>query len=154
MNLFLCVSCENGEDASKKIDFKGITERNENATLQSRDTTDWRLDDEWNETEHTLFEETAEKPCNSVTDSFFILAYPNPCGSVLRIDLYKPDTMRLAYRIVDSNLDILMARDSVYSNSFVINANSLGGSNDIVRMYYKLIDRNCELKGHGDIKLE
>jgi hypothetical protein len=47
-----------------------------------------------------------------------------------------------------------MSKDSIYDGSILIKTTNLEVTEDTVRMYYKLIKEDCELIGHGDIKIE
>jgi hypothetical protein len=46
---------------------------------------------------------------------------------------------------------VLLSQDSVFSNGIAFDLNYLNIRNDTVRIYYKFLGQDCELKGHGDI---
>ena len=83
-----------------------------------------------------------------------IVAYPNPCKSIIRLDIAKPDSSRFAFRIVDKDFNVLVSHDSITAGAIAITLQEFNISNEIVRIYYKILKENCELRGHGDIKIE
>jgi len=157
-------SCENDKvdpkdetDLNEETDtiiFYEITKTTETGAIISDDTTDWKFDDEWSETENSLFPTNIKNNCNSDNYNYSIIAYPNPCEDLFRLDISKPNEDRFSFRIVDRDYNILMSNDSIYSSSILIKTTDLEISDDTVRMYYKLIAQDCESKGHGDIKIE
>ncbi len=155
--IFLTFSCEwekvdNNADAT--ITFNGITETTANGELISQDKSDWKLQDNWNDKENSLFIDKKENFCIVDNDNYSIISYPNPCNGIFKLYISKPDECRLGFRIVDRNFNVLFSKDSIFSNEMGINLNEFGISNDTVRMYYKFFGSDCELKGHGDIKIE
>ncbi|HAN18194.1 MAG: hypothetical protein A2X13_07575 [Bacteroidetes bacterium GWC2_33_15] len=148
--LAVIVSCE--EDNENSI-FKGITETNDNGeSIGSPDENDWNFSETWNETENSLFSEGYETVCD-IDNSYHIIAYPNPCENIFSISFYVAENKRVAYRIVKSDYEVIFSTDSA-SSTVAFNLNNLNVDNEIVRVYYKVFGENCELKGHGDIKVE
>ncbi len=70
------------------------------------------------------------------------------------MNILKPEDSRLALRIVDQDFNVLISLDSIYVSTLSFNLTSLNVSNEIVRVYYKIFGEECELRGHGDIKVE
>ncbi|MFO7828938.1 MAG: hypothetical protein R6V23_09980 [Bacteroidales bacterium] len=142
-------SCE--KDAENNL-FIGITETNEFGEIISNDETDWSLNESWNETENSLFSESFDNLCNTDDEYYLLTAYPNPCDAITTLKFTVPDDKRVAFRIVDNDYNILVSKDSANSD-IAINFDYLKVQNDILRVYYKIYGENCELKGHGDIKV-
>jgi hypothetical protein len=151
----LAFSCkkENG-DKNQSFVFSGITSTNNTGEIISLDTNDWKTIETWTNNENSLFTEKKELWCISTTINYSIIAYPNPCNGIFNLHISMPDEARLAFRIVDKDFKVLVSRDSIFSTSMAINLSDLNISNDIVRIYYKFFGPDCELKGHGDIKIE
>jgi len=148
--LAVIVSCE--EDNENSI-FKGITETNDNGeSIGSADENDWNFSETWNETENLLFSENYETDCD-IDNSYHIIAYPNPCEDIVMLNFYVAENKRVAYRIVNNDYKVLFSTDSA-SSVMAFNLNFLNVNNEIIRVYYKVFGENCELKGHGDIKVE
>jgi len=149
------VSCK--DDAAKNpesIVFKGIRVTDVNGKVYENDLTDWQLAETWNDTENSLFAEKRTNVCDTANIGYKVVSYPNPCNGIFNLYISKPIESRLAFRIVDRNYNVLLSQDSVYSNGIAINVQSFNIKNDTVRLYYKFLGTDCELKGHGDIKIE
>jgi hypothetical protein len=154
---FLTFSCEKENTDNNKMDtitFNGITKTTINGELISQDASDWKLQESWTDKETSLFIEKKDNSCIPENNNYSIISYPNPCDGIFNLHISKPDGCRLAFRIVDKNFNVLLSQDSVFSTSLGINLNDSGISNDTVRIYYKFFGSDCELKGHGDIKIE
>ena len=145
-------ACEKEDNTNKEIIFEGITWTSYIGETIIRDTTDWRFTDDWNDKENSLFGESTLL-CNSNGYDYSIFSYPNPCSHSTSIDLRKPDEMRFIYCFVDRYYNVLFS-DTTYSSRLNFNMDIFNISNDTIRMYYKLLGDNCELRGHGDIKIE
>jgi hypothetical protein len=65
---------------------------------------------------------------------------------------YDTTDCKFMLRIVDRDYNIITSTDSIlpYRNHF-FDLKDLNIINDTVRVYYKIINDNCELKGHGDL---
>ncbi|MHC1774907.1 MAG: hypothetical protein AB9834_05775 [Lentimicrobium sp.] len=154
--LFLLVSCEkdkkNGN--SDEIAFEGISITDDYGNLIFQDTTDWKFTENWSETESSLFSEKRDKTCTPENYDCSIVIYPNPCNSVFRFDIAIPDSSRFAFRIVDKDFKVLVSHDSIPRGAIGVTLTDFNLSNEVVRMYYKVLADNCELRGHGDIQIE
>ncbi len=154
--LIMIVSCEKEKkkDNSNEIVFEGITMTDEFGNLINRDTTDWKFTDNWTDKESALFSEKRDNICSIENLNYSIVVFPNPCNSIIRLDISKPESSRFAFRIVDKDFNVLVSHDSIYWGAIGITLEEFNISNEIVRMYYKILGENCELRGHGDIKIE
>ncbi|WP_159476091.1 hypothetical protein [Dyadobacter sp. 3J3] len=133
----------------EKISFSGILVRDERGLpLSEVDPDDWNIKDTWVEQEMSLFGSNLKTNCPA-TD-YEIIGYPNPTRGQTAIHVYKPDSVRLAIRIVDKNLKTLFAKDSLYSKINLVDFSAFGIT-DTVRVYYKFINGGCEFRGHGDV---
>ena len=147
-------SCNQNDPADlikepEKIKFSGILLRDERGLpLSPVDPDDWNIKDTWVEQEMSLFGSNLKTDCP--TTDYEIIAYPNPTRGISAIHVYKPDSIRLAIRIVDKNFKTLFAKDSLYSKINLIDYSSFGIT-DTVRVYYKFINGGCEFRGHGDV---
>ena len=154
---FLIFSCEKENVDNNKTDtilFNGITMTTVNGELISQDMSDWNIQESWTDKESSLFDEKKDNSCILENNNYSIISYPNPCEGIFYLHIAKPDESRLAFRIVDRNFNVLLSNDSIFSTSLAISLNDSGISNDTVRIYYKFLGSDCELKGHGDIKIE
>jgi len=142
-------SCDKGPDPNGPIVFEGLTLIDENGLVLGFDSDDWRLDDEWRDDEAALFMENKSTDCNDAA-GWDIIGYPNPSDGQFFIQMAKPESVRLAYRLVDEDLNVLISRDSIFNDVIIVNARNFL-IQDTVRMYYKLIDGECEYRGHGDL---
>lgn len=151
------ISCE-GDDATdtkpNTIVFNGITMTDNNGWVIKNDPNDWKLAETWTEKENSLFVEKMTNTCNAENTDYKVVSYPNPCYSKFNLYISKPTDSRYAFRIVDRNYNVLLSQDSVFSSGLSINVQGFGITNDTVRIYYKILGPDCELKGHGDIKIE
>ena len=147
----LLLSCK---PKSEFVIFTGITETNENGMKISDDITDWKFDDEWILMEEELFTENSSNVCDFNSEDYTIIAFPNPCDNddIVSLHCDVPENKRVEFRIVDENFNVLLSKDSV-STSIWIDIESLNINIEIIRIYYKVIGDNCELKGHGDIQV-
>jgi len=152
----IIISCDKEKDDNNidEIVFSGITMRDNVGNTLSQDTNDWQLHDNWTDKENSLFFEKMNGICSTEDYDYYIISYPNPCSGMFFLHLSKPNYSRLAFRIVDKDFNILLSRDSITSTCIAINIGEFNVSNEIVRIYYKFFGQNCELKGHGDIKIE
>jgi hypothetical protein len=136
----------------EKISFSGILVRDERGVPYSDiDPDDWNIKDTWVEQEQALFGIGLKSDC-AIAD-YEIIAYPNPTFDKVSIHVLKPDSVRLAIRIVDKNFKTLLAKDSLYAKINKIDLSSLGVK-DTVRVYYKFMNGSCEFRGHGDVVIE
>ncbi len=133
--------------------FNGITETNEFGDIISIDETDWNLNENWNKTENSLFSETFDNICNTDNEEYVLIAYPNPCSDFGTLHFSVPENKRVAFRIVDSDYKVLISDDSARSE-IAINFQDMNVNNKMVRVYYKIYGDSCELKGHGDIRVD
>lgn len=154
-NLSSCKEDKNLADNKPEIIvFKGITLTDNQGWVIENDLSDWQLAESWNETENSLFAEKKTNFCDTANIGFKVVSYPNPCNDIFWLYISKPVETRFAFRLVDRNYNLLLSQDSVYSNGIAINVQRFNIKNDTVRLYYKFLGLDCELKGHGDIKID
>lgn len=151
---FVLIGCKKNEPEipvkePEKITFKGIVNRDAKGIPYSEDADDWNFKDKWVEQELSLFGKSLNTSCQ-LPESYGIIAYPNPCIDKIAIHVNKPDSVRLAVRIVDKNFNTLLSKDSLYAKINVIDLATLS-IKDTVRIYYKFMDKSCEFRGHGDV---
>jgi hypothetical protein len=150
--LIIISGCKKDEDI-ETINFGGITETDYAGNIISEDPTDWQFNDTWSNKEKSLFDAPFLTSCETLDPSFYFYAYPNPCNDVVTLSSFGSVEYNISYRIVDKNYNIIFSSDEF--NSFVhIDLNSYGVSNETVRVYYRLQFDECELQGHGDIRIE
>ncbi len=118
----------------------------------SDDPTDWTFTDKWSTKEAGLFQSSYQTTC-SPDASYEILVYPNPNNGVFTLSVKKPLNAKLEIRLVDKNFKTLIANDEIVSSTIQLNASTFG-IKGVVRLYYKLVDNNCEFRGHGDVKIQ
>jgi len=154
----LFFGCSNSEPQVKEIDnktinFKGITARDPvGSPMNTADPDDWNFNDKWIEQEISLFGKNLSTDC-PIRESLRIMAFPNPATSRLSIYTTKPDSARIALRVVDKNFKLLLSTDSLYADAVIYDLSKIGVQ-DTVRVYYKIIAKSCEYWGHGDIVIK
>jgi len=146
-SLVCCASCE-----SWFAPFSGITETDSYGNTISSDNDDWDFNDSWSKKELALFSEGLDEGC-IIEGNLSAAAYPNPCNSIFNLAFVLPEGKWLDIRIVNSDYDILYEKDSL-TLSRTMQIEVTGYSNEIIRVYYRIQDSSCELKGHGDILIE
>ena len=155
---FLFLTCSKEESGvnsivEDKITFNGISERDPTGVpVREADPDDWNFKDTWAAQELALFGKGYGSDC-MLPEAYNIMAYPNPIIDKVVIDAGKPESVRLAIRVVDRNFKVLLALDSIYSKSTMLDFSKFG-IQDTVRVYYKYIDNSCEYRGHGDILIK
>lgn len=139
--------------------FTGYTSTDNNgAPTWLTDSTDWTNDTSWISSEKSLFPQYLYlthdfEPYSSIQ---FHPAYPNPTTSTTNFYLTKATDIRLSFKVVNSNFNVIASSDSIYSNSFGVNTAAIISPVDtMIRIYY-IFERNdsCLYKGHGDIKID
>ena len=144
-------SCK--EQDEEPVIFSGITERDEFGVMYSEDSTDWQLFDHWNSTEKALFENSKRDFCDTTEGEFSVIVYPNPCSNMLIINFMQSGTKQISLRLVDQDFNVLFSKDTTISSSLFINPGYLAFNGDLIRLYYKFSSDDCELRGHGDIRV-
>jgi len=152
IGMILFLSCKKEND--NNTIFTGITVTDNVGRISSRDTTDWKLFENWSEKENSLFDDNLNSACSTGDFDYSIIAYPNPCSGIINLHISKPETMRLAFRVVDKNYNVLITQDSLYSSTIAFNFSYIHISNETVRIYYKLYGESCAFRGHGDLKIK
>ncbi len=147
--LLVTISCEKNED---RIIFSGITETNGVGEILSEDNTDWNFNDDWNSIEKSLFKINYEKSCTNDLGNYSIIGYPNPCYNICDLHIQLPENKLIDIRVVDDKFNILISQDSL-DKDIALNFNNLNIHNKLLRVYYRVYDTDCELNGHGDIKI-
>ena len=154
----MITSCEEDKDVANTINetivFEGITVTDNNGWVIENDPDDWTLAENWSDKENSLFVGKNVSACDNANSEYLIHpAFLNPCINQFNLGFTKPANSRFAFRIVDRNYNVLLSQDSVFSNGIAINVQDFNITNDTVRLYYKFFGLDCELKGHGDIKI-
>lgn len=152
----LIISCESNKNDEKKeiIIFNGFTSTDDFGNILTSDPTDWKLTDVWNLKESSLFAEKRNSTCTSNILDYSIIAFPNPCADIINLDLNFPTGFAITLRIVDRYYNSLLSLDNITSKNLSILVSDFNITNDTIRIYYKFLGVNCELNGHGDIKIE
>lgn len=142
-------------DGNLVPEFTGITITNVNGMALEEDPTDWKFNDQWNELEHALFSERYPNLCTTGFNEYEISIFPNPVDQFFNIRFNFPDTVDLELRVVDKDFNVIIhsSPDSI-SNQPNMTIDVSGTPKQVLRMYYKVIGQNCELRGHGDIQIE
>jgi hypothetical protein len=152
-SLIACSKDNKNETTDSKIYFNGISKTDAMGNLLSNpDTTDWRFDDKWTTKEEDLF--IIKNNISSQKSLTKIFLYPNPFQDIFRINLSnKPNSSRLAIRLVSKDFKVILKNDSLYGSVIIKPTDIIGY--DTLRLYYKLIDSlNYEFRGHGDILIK
>ncbi|MEM6261300.1 MAG: hypothetical protein AAGI38_02250 [Bacteroidota bacterium] len=136
---------------SVRYTFEGITQTDLNGRVIFNDPTDWRLDDQWEDWEEGLFPEGSATLCDS-GENVFLIGYPNP-GDNITISIVRNSGTQMSFRIVDEFLSPLFSRDSAEFDAFTFSS-ALFRRQDTLRLYYKVFQDGCELRGHGDLLFE
>jgi hypothetical protein len=142
--------CKKSDESS--IEFTGITRTDNFGAPLSNDPDDWTFSDQWAKKEASLFQSAFSTTCTPGY-AYKIVTYPNPCSDVCQLNIDKPSGARLEIRVVDKNFRQLIANDAITSSAVALNVGTFGVKG-IVRLYYKLIDNDCEFRGHGDILIQ
>jgi len=155
ITILIC-SCESNKNDEKKeiIIFNGITTTDDFGDILSADTSDWKLNDTLNMKESSLFEEKMNNYCTSNISDFSIRAYPNPCSKMVYLNFNFPTGYTITLKVVDRNYKLLLSLEDNLSKNLSLNFSDFNISNDTIRIYYKFHGDNCELNGHGDIKIK
>jgi hypothetical protein len=147
------VGCSLEKLIQDNIVFRGITQTNVFGTAISKDTTDWRVDDQWSKKEASLFSSSYQQNCKP-TAKYVVMAYPNPCQDRISLAIILPNTAQIELKIVNSKFEVLVSKENIKSSLMFDTTSWKKKNNDIVRVYYKIIDNGCEFRGHGDIMIE
>lgn len=146
-------------ETPERIRFEGVslTDANGNA-LSQEDTTDWRVDDEWEAEEMALFEEGASLPlCSADGETKVFAVWPNPASRQFAFGFRITNPISADFRLVDQDFNLLLSHDTLQFtnpgfNQLEFDATSLA-IRDTVRMYYQFSTSNCVFRGHGDLIL-
>jgi hypothetical protein len=98
-----------------------------------------------------LFSSSFKTGCTP-TGNYSIAAFANPNNGYFTVSVRKPATARIQFRLVNKNFRVLISHDDMTADQFALNASTFGVKG-IVRLYYKLVDGECEFRGHGDIEI-
>ncbi|MBK7227067.1 MAG: hypothetical protein WBB17_08160 [Saprospiraceae bacterium] len=154
----LFISCEKEKESEDKISFTGITKTDEQGFVISEDTTDWKFNDKWIDEEINLFASQYNRNCQKTFD-YKIIVFSNPNKGKFLINTKMPNTAMTEFRLVDKkfnkiiSLDSIVTSDTFNSKDIAFNVNSFN-KKGMLRLYYKIIENNCEFQGHGDILVE
>ena len=165
--LLSVVACDDDEMMSPiqpdQIQFGGITPTDVNGfPLGNEDPTDWQEQDQWEDRINDLFEFFVGGQgdlCSDVAEYEVFAAYPNPAIRSTILGYMLKDSADLELRILNRDYEVLkgITVSGVFGEDFNelnLNLDELNISNDTVRVYYKIIRPDCELRGHGDIAIQ
>ena len=154
------ISCkkENTETPST-IQFNGITPTDVDGNfIGQKDTTDWGFQMNWEERAFAFFNDERRPGCDNSEAYEAYAATPNPTPDEINLGFWLLDSSDLEIRIVDKNFNLLKSID--FTNALGINYNSVTIDlsdielKDTVRLYYKIIDEDCELRGSGVVVIQ
>ena len=147
-----CISCNKDKNESQ-IQISGITETDITGILiGSVDTTDWRFNDTWNQNVENLFIKNNNEPTDKVLpQSYLAIGYPNPSKSIMEFYFHSDSSMYYDFRIVDSNLKVIIQLDSLKSG-FALQGDTKFAKGILYRLYYKIYSTNKVYRGHGDFE--
>lgn len=150
-----CSSCDEDDEIIAFPTFTGFSLTDDNGqALSNPDTTDWRVDDSWEQVEKGLFDLPELPLCSG--DGAVSPAFPNPCGSVLSFRFISTANTTGYFRVVDKDFNVLIESDSVpfEAGPKIISLNFSTVVADTVRLYYRIVNGNCEYRGHGDVLVQ
>lgn len=150
-----CSSCDEDDEIIAFPTFTGFSLTDDNGqALSNPDTTDWRVDDSWEQEEKGLFEFPDLPLCSG--DGAVSPVYPNPCGNVLNFRFVSSASTMGYFRVVDKDFNVLIESDSVpfEAGPKIISLNFSTVVADTVRLYYRIVNGNCEYRGHGDVLVQ
>ena len=147
-----CKDDDHTQPPVAEIYFTGLSETDYNGFPITIDTTDWTATDTWTRQEMNLFTSSYQTGCTP-SSANRVLVYPNPNNGLFRFIIEKDLDARTECRIVDENFKVLFAHASIIPKSFSFDATKFGVK-DTIRVYYKIIENNCEFRGHGDILIK
>ena len=162
--LLSVIACDDDEMMTPmqadQIRFGGIYATDVNGLLLGNgDPTEWQLLDEWEDQIADFFADGQTNLCSDTTNNQTFPAFPNPGVDEISLQFNLKDSADLELRIVNRDYQVLkeIAVTGVFSSGFNqlrLNLDELNVSNDTVRVYYKIIRPDCELRGHGDIAIQ
>ena len=133
--------------------FTGVTTRDASGTLIEDDPVDWKLNEtNWGPAEEQLFDSTYSTDCLA-SSKYTIIAYPNPTSGAFNVMFSKGDYAKVDLRLVDFDCRTLISINGIEDNSIGLEPSGFG-QKGVVRLYYKFIEDGCEVRGHGDIRIE
>ena len=150
-----CNSCDKDDEIITLPTFTGFSLTDDNGqALSNPDTTDWRVDDSWEQVEKDLFDLPELPLCND--DGVVSPAFPNPCGSVLGFRFISTANTTGYFRVVDKDFNVLVEADSVSfeAGAKTISLNFSTVNADTARLYYRIVNGSCEYRGHGDVLVQ
>lgn len=153
-----CKSKDKNTDVT--IRFENISSTNGNGIpLGSPDPDDWRTNDAWFSKESNLFAGIPEQSiCSEDADVDVFDAYPNPCTSSFHFYMHCRAGTHLELRLVNQDFQVLrtVSKSGLLAGNNVVDiqVDDLNARGQTLRLYYKLIDGNCEFRGHGDILVQ
>lgn len=134
----------------ESMKFSGVTLMDKFGTFDGKpDTTDWRCDDVWTAREAALFKDSIDNEC--APKHYKVLFYPNPCRQKSTLFAFKDPKVRMAIRLVDKDMNVILSNDDVNPRGLEFDLSSFK-TDDTIRVYYKFFaGDSCEYRGHGDI---
>jgi len=158
---------------SKDFRFDGITETDiVGQLLGTENADDWRLDDDWGNAVHKLFEDQFDAACTpeekSLKEGVDNLvdpriegvgpAFPNPATSSVVIDFYMSSGGKVQVLLVDRSHNVIMKEcidlDLSYNYTLQTDLSDIHERGELYRFFYKHISEEGTIYGHGDVMVE
>ena len=168
--IILCLACIS---CSKDFRFKDFTETNVvGELLGPEDPDDWRMDDDWGNAVHKLFDDQFGGECTMENkalkdgiediDIYRLIgvgpAFPNPAVSTVIIDFSMPVAGKIQVLLVDGSHHVLLKKciDVTEYYNYTLNADisDIDERGELYRIFYKYISETGTSYGHGDILIE
>lgn len=151
-----CSSCDDDDEIIPTLPtFSGFSLTDDNGqALSNPDTTDWRVDDTWEQVEKDLFDLSELPLCSG--DGAVSPGYPNPCGNVMNFRFASTENTTGYFRVVDKDFNVLVEADTVSfeAGAKTISLNFSTINADTIRLYYRIVGGACEYRGHGDVLVQ
>jgi hypothetical protein len=147
-----CDSCDKDDTVIVLPTFTGFSLTDDNGqALSNPDSTDWRVDDSWEQVEKDLFGSPGLPLCTG--DGEVSPAFPNSCSSVLGFRFVSTTNTTGYFRVVDKDFKVLLEANAIpfEAGAKIISLNFSEINPDTVRLYYRIVGNNCEYRGHGDV---
>lgn len=153
----IIVGCHKGSAEPACGRVEEISRRDVNGVpILPPDTNDWKDMDDWCPAVEALFSDLpAVAHVNYAADSLLPVCFPNPTQDQFVLGFYRNDSSRVDVRFVDVDFQLLYRVDSIMSNSWLIDGDSIAPSDvRVVRAYYRVTHTDGTAhRGHGDIQL-
>ena len=122
------------------------------------DESDWGFQGNWTDQAFDLFGGEEGNFCKDADEQAAYVAAPNPATAQSVFGYQLKDSSDLEIKVVDKNYQVLY--ETEVRNTFGPGYNELRidwneiDLKDTVRVFYKVIQKDCEMRGHGDVLLQ